>query len=168
MEATFGRWPRRKTYKLNMSMIALLRYRSAFGVSFFSDFFAADGGCTYIVRLIWAAIEGTPPNYNNFLRMAAKTRKFPKIAKDVQSSVLMTTRTDQKNPEENHEEFDELDILAMMAVTGISMDIVHTLPVFLILDVISKRTEIMGGKTVETPMKFRKMSGREVAELYGG
>ena len=170
MKLTLGRWPYRKTYPLDTSLAALLRYRSAFGASFFKDFLSPDSGYLYLVRLVWAAIEGDKPDFPEFLRAVSRSKGFAETAKAVQSHVLMTAGKSRAAGKDAADDFDELDILAMMAVSGISMDLARELPAFLILDVISKRTAIMRGDKSDksSPARYHKMTGREMRGLYGG
>ena len=154
MKLTIGRWPCRRTYNVNTSLSTLLRYRSAFGVSFFADFFEGDA---YACLL--------RPAYSRFVRRASRTNGFIDAAQEIQAGVLLTSGK-KRNSAETAEEFDELDILAMMAVSGISMDLVDKLPAFLILDVVSKRTAITSGRGNEK--KYHKMSRSEMHDLYGG
>lgn len=164
MKLTIGRWPCRRTYNVNTSLSTLLRYRSAFGVSFFADFFEGDAYAC-LLRLAWSSIDGNRPAYSRFVRRASRTNGFIDAAQEIQAGVLLTSGK-KRNSAEMAEEFDELDILAMMAVSGISMDLVDKLPAFLILDVVSKRTAITSGRGNEK--KYHKMSRSEMHDLYGG
>ena len=164
MTLTIGRWPFRRTYRVTTCMSTLLRYRSAFGVSFFTDFFEGDAYAC-LLRLAWSSIDDNRPTYTRFVCRASKTKGFIDAAQEIQAGVLLTSGK-KRNSAETAEEFDELDILAMMAVSGISMDLVNELPAFLILDVVSKRTAITSGKDNEK--KYHKMSHSEMHDLYGG
>lgn len=165
MTLTLGRW-RRRRYRLNTSLVSLLRYRAAFGVSFFSDFIGGDSLAS-LLRLVWASIEGDKPDFPWFVRLAAKTRGFSETAQAVQAEVLRTAKKRGGRSAESDEGFDELDILAMMAVSGISMGLADTLPAFLIVEVVSKRTAIMAGEE-KAGKKFHRMNGEEMRRLYGG
>ena len=165
-----NRWYNRKRHNCNTALITLLRYRAEFGESFLKMFFSKEPQ-NYelsLVRLVWASIEGKKPDFKNFLTAASKCKNFGAAALSIQAAVMMSDKIEAPQNESSDSDIDEFDILALMAATGISMDLVHVLPAFLITSVVSKKINISHGSkpSEKQSMKFRKMSDTEVREAY--
>lgn len=160
----------RKTYTANTSMIALLRYWNEFGESYLKAFFEpqySQNAPLLLVRLVWASIEEKKPDFIQFLTAASKCKNFDAAARSVQAGILKTAGFPQSGGKSSGDSVEETDILALMAISGLSMDLIYELPAFYILSIINKKTDILGGsKNGKSTPKFRKMSDTEVREAY--
>lgn len=164
MEIKIGR----RTYQSNPAMITLVRYMTAFGESFLNG----EMGVLQLARLVWASLEEPKPDFLSFLQSAADCKNFPEIAEKVQSAVMSRPSkscADDAKTTGNHEETDELDVLAIMAVAGLDINLINVLPMAYITEVICRKGQIISGSTAESHGKrrFYKMSNAEMVDRYG-
>lgn len=154
-----------RRYESNTTMRTLLKYRIEFGESFLEKMFSEDFDVASMVRLMWCSIDHK--NYNKFLKAAVRDKTFPTTAFEFQKQILMIADAKCKDHDSGSETINELDILAMMAICGISVDLVDRLPVFLIIDVISRRNDIMMPRD-KKDQEYRKFTKSEMRQIYGG
>ena len=165
-----------RKYRIVTAMVSLLRYRAEFGESFLAAFMSPDfieRRPLCLSRLVWACIDEPKPDFLEFLDQAAGDESFADMAQAVQARVLMPSSQEiitVTEPDSASGTMDETDILALMAISGVSMSLVYEMPPFQLLAVVAKRSEIMGGQhaasATGTP-KYRKMTNEETRSLYG-
>ena len=71
------------------------------------------------------------------------------------------------NAEKSTERIDEFDILALLTISGIDMGLIHILPVFYIVEIVSRKNGIMAGQSKPVKRQFYLMSDEEIREEYG-
>lgn len=157
-----------RTYNSNPSMITLLRYYIAFGESFLAAYLDGKCGALELTRLVWASLDDSKPDFVTFLGAAAESDDFAAVAYSVQSAILASPLTTSSgNPEKSTERIDEFDILALITISGIDMELIHILPVFYIVEIMTRKKSIMAGQSKPTKRQFYLMSDEEIREEYG-
>lgn len=157
-----------RTYNSNPSMITLLRYYTSFGESFLSTYLYGKCDVLEIARLVWASLDDSKPDFVTFLGAAAESDDFAAVAYSVQSAILASPLTTHSgNAEKSTERIDEFDILALITISGIDMGLIHILPVFYIVEVMSRKNSIMAWQSKPTKRQFYLMSDEEIREEYG-
>ncbi len=156
-----------RTYEVNVSMQSLLDYRTLFGESFLEALFAGKVDVEHLLRLMWCSLRGRRPAYLKFVKAAARDKKFTATALRFREIVLRSSSASSKSGSEGGagDTVNELDILAMLAICGISTDIVERLPIFAVVDVISRRNDMMS--TDRQSGKMRKFTRDEMKKIYG-
>ena len=157
-----------KTYNANPSMITLLRYYTSFGESFLDAYL--DGKCDVLelARLVWASLDDPKPDFVTFLGAAAESDDFAAVAYSLQSAILASPLTmSGGNAEKSTERIDEFDILALLTISGIDMGLINILPVFYIVEIVSRKNGIMAGQSKPVKRQFYLMSDEEIREEYG-
>ena len=113
-------------------------------------------------------IHISKPDFVTFLGAAAESDDFAAVAYSVQSAILASPLTTSSgNPEKSTERIDEFDILALITISGIDMELIHILPVFYIVEIMTRKKSIMAGQSKPTKRQFYLMSDEEIREEYG-
>lgn len=158
----------RKTYSSNPAMITLIRYYVEFRESFLSAYLNEKCGALELVRLAWSSIDGPKPDFDAFLAAAAESRGFAAAARSLQAAVFASPavhRGAAKNTAPG--QTDEFDILALMTIAGIDVGLIHVLPVFYIVEIASRKTDMITDTKSASKRRFYVMSDDEIREEYG-
>ncbi len=157
----------RHYYEFDTSMAALLEYRTEFGESFIEILFAGKVDVEHLLRLMWCSIKENRPTYPKFIKAAARDRRFSAAALRFREAILQVavSTTNSCSSNTDTDTINELDVLAMMAICGFSAYLVEKLPIFVIVEVISKRNEMMS--TDRQSGKMRKFTNEEIKKIYG-
>lgn len=153
-----------RQYNATPAAITLIRYRAAFGQSFFAEVSAEADAILALARLAWIAITDSKPDFQDFIAEAAECDDFAASALQLRAAVCMGAKP-QATPARSKSVFDELEVLALMSIAELDMRLLYELPIFQILDVIGKRADLMGGKHKSG---YKKMTPAEMRGLYGG
>lgn len=160
----------RKDYHYSVAFSVLLKYISIFGTSYLRTFFESEEvDPLALVRLVWCSISNAP-RFDIFLKIISKDKKFVNTAHTVQSQILGSMPSAETNNDENTDssDMDELDILAAIIVAD-AVELIDKLPVFMIINTISRKTNLLSSASgVNNAPKFRKMTPKQINELYGG
>ncbi len=161
----------KKEYEYSISFSVLLKYMAVFGEKYLETFLneEKDINALSLVRLVWCSLQGAP-RFDVFLKIAAKDKKFPQTAQMIQAQMFQSFPEKNNNLEDapNEALIDELDVLAAIMMAG-ALELIDKLPVFMIVNAISRKTNILSEASSERgERKMRKMTAKEISELYGG
>jgi hypothetical protein len=158
-----------KRYMANTNMVVLLRYLSTFGASFLREFFEKDQQTEAIslIRLVWAAIEGDKPDFDEFIAVAARDKTFAVTALSVRTAVLARySKTDrQGNAAGGKQTIDEFDVLSLMVVAGVDMRLIYELPIFMVVEVVSRKLSSTSAARCDNGVEYIKATPQTIRRL---
>lgn len=147
---------------LNPAAISCIRYRAEYGRSVVTDLMAAQSGAELelcFIRMVHAMIS--PDDHVDLLEFAALCRTDPQffaIAIVARDALLEGKKPAQKELTTG-EQMDEYKILAMLSSTGVSMELIHELPIMHLLEVVGECCAVRGtGEQRYVPMTEKQMS----------
>ena len=160
----------RKYYRYSVAFSVLLKYISVYGTSYLRTFFESDEvNPLFLVRLVWCSLHNAP-QFDVFLKIISKDSDFISTAHTIQSQILSSMPSAEISNDENTDssDMDELDILAAIIMAD-AVELIDKLPVFMIINTISRKTNLLSSASgANNAPKFRKMTQKQINELYGG
>lgn len=132
-------------YRVRTCLSVLLDYLAEFGESYLAGDDAPELYGLTEARLVWCAIDGDRPTFEQFLAAAAKDKSFAATAIRIRRAVFARfgwERTERREETGSTDErADELDVLHMMIVAGIPVSLADKLPIYAALELVRRKLQ---------------------------
>ena len=155
-------------YEMDASAISALRFRAEYGDSIINkiaDCASLDELEGQLLRMCHMMIpEANRPELPAFAKIARKDPEFIIKAQLARMALLDTDpRAPKAEDDGTHERFDEYQVLALMACSGIDMGLIRELPIRHIVGIVQRTANL---KDPDKAPKYRPMTDEEMAMLY--
>lgn len=159
-------------YSLNSSFMTLFRYRLAYKESLLENK-SGDiyNGCDKLSKLLYIATEEKPKPFEHEIKeellsddgvlLKAATELLRIICETDKSLIKKETSVILENTDMN---FDEYEIMAAFANTGLPPFLLHEMTLAQVCGLISKYFDIKNGKAKS---EVKELSGKEISDFYG-
>jgi len=134
-------------YMAETAAISCVRYRTLYGVSPLGDVAADTSGefMAKLARMVWAMIQPCEIEFVEFAKACAADKDFTQKAVRLRGELLKLDDSYEYKPtakQTKPDDFDELDILARMALVGLPADLLYELPLFHLISTINRTVDL--------------------------
>lgn len=153
-------------YKLDPAAISALRYRAEYGESIVNHLAACRDGReeeARLLRVCWMMIPPADrPELRTFARAARRDGRFVAKARRAVDALLDVDPQAPKGGEPDGGEFDEYDVVAVMAAAGMDLALVYELPILHLAGIAARYFEMQDPDR----KSYRPMTREERSMLY--
>lgn len=153
-------------YQFDTAAISALRYRAEYGESVINHLAACRDGReeeARLLRVCWMMIPPADrPELRDFARTARRERHFAEKARRAAEALLDVDPGAPKGGEPGCEDFDEYDVVAIMAAAGMDTALLYELPILHLAGIAARYFEMQDPDR----KSYRPMTREERSTLY--